>query len=403
MTLEARAGAVLSSEQRERFEHDGFLVLDDPCAPDLVDSVRKDAESLLHDAFDEGPDTNRDGVIYTRHAGGTDRYHWHRIREAWKTQSSIRDMALAPRVISTIEELFSGRALPFQTLNFPMGTEQGAHIDAFYFNSYPEAQMCGVWIALEDMDMDNGPLFYYPGSHKLPLPDWSSITEVTGIDVDRIAEEGGDAGTARLQAFSLYCQHMITEHGLEPSYGTIRKGQAVIWAANLLHGGSPQRDKSRTRHSQVTHYYFEGTRHYRPYLTERGLFHWSYPEWVRDPPPDTSLAALKHVIEEHVPAGSTVLIASAGFEELLDLDGRAAWPFPQAEDGTALAPAQVGAEAVDQVEQLRSRGAEYLVFPKGHLERLEYHTVELQNHLEHNYDGFFRDGAYGVIYALNGR
>ena len=28
--------------------------------------------------------------------------------------------------------------------------------------------MCGVWVALEDITEDNGPLHYYPGSHRLP-------------------------------------------------------------------------------------------------------------------------------------------------------------------------------------------------------------------------------------------
>jgi len=28
--------------------------------------------------------------------------------------------------------------------------------------------MCGVWLALEDIDADNGPLIYYPGSHRGP-------------------------------------------------------------------------------------------------------------------------------------------------------------------------------------------------------------------------------------------
>jgi ectoine hydroxylase-related dioxygenase (phytanoyl-CoA dioxygenase family) len=28
--------------------------------------------------------------------------------------------------------------------------------------------MCGVWVALEDIDMGNGPLIYYPGSHRVP-------------------------------------------------------------------------------------------------------------------------------------------------------------------------------------------------------------------------------------------
>jgi hypothetical protein len=35
----------------------------------------------------------------------------------------------------------------------------------------------------------------------------------------------------------------------------LRRGLAVVWAANLLHGGSPIHDPTRTRGSQVTHYY----------------------------------------------------------------------------------------------------------------------------------------------------
>jgi hypothetical protein len=35
-----------------------------------------------------------------------------------------------------------------------------------------------------------------------------------------------------------------------------KKGQALIWDANLLHGGSGHRDPERTRWSQVTQYYF---------------------------------------------------------------------------------------------------------------------------------------------------
>ena len=38
----------------------------------------------------------------------------------------------------------------------------------------------------------------------------------------------------------------------------------AIWAANLLHGGSRQNDRSLTRWSQVTHYYFEDCVYYTP-------------------------------------------------------------------------------------------------------------------------------------------
>jgi hypothetical protein len=43
-----------------------------------------------------------------------------------------------------------------------------------------------------------------------------------------------------------------------------RRGQAIIWAANLLHGGDRMRDLNRTRWSQVTHYNFERCSYYAP-------------------------------------------------------------------------------------------------------------------------------------------
>jgi hypothetical protein len=56
----------------------------------------------------------------------------------------------------------------------------------------------------------------------------------------------------------------VEARGLQPAHFLPRRGQAVIWAANLLHGGSAQADLDRTRWSQVTHYYFENCAYYTP-------------------------------------------------------------------------------------------------------------------------------------------
>ena len=50
-----------------------------------------------------------------------------------------------------------------------------------------------------------------------------------------------------------------------------RKGQALIWCANLLHGGSTQTNPRLTRWSQVTHYYFENCLHYTPAFSDEVL------------------------------------------------------------------------------------------------------------------------------------
>ena len=64
--------------------------------------------------------------------------------------------------------LYDREVVPFQTLNFLRGTQQMAHSDTIHFSSLPAKFMAGVWIALEDVTHENGPLFYYPGSHKMP-------------------------------------------------------------------------------------------------------------------------------------------------------------------------------------------------------------------------------------------
>lgn len=401
MTLESRAGEALTASQREKFSRDGYLVLEHPCGPELPDAVVSDIESLYRDAFDPGPEVVQDGIVFSRHQGGPEQYHWHRIRNAWKISSSVRSMALAPKIVAAVRDLAGREVLPFQTLNFPMGTEQPPHQDAMHFSSDPAGYMCGAWVALEDMDMDNGPLVYYPGSHTLPFPTWSDVERVTDRRVEREDCEGeDDYRTQRSVLYADYCQRLIELHSLAPEYATIRKGQALIWAANLLHGGSPQADKTRTRHSQVTHYFFEGCRHFTPMAIEHDHVFWNYPEWIRDPLPDGSMEALENVVKTNVPAGSTMLVVSPGYEPLLRLPDRCALPFPQDEIGSQLPLSRVGEEAVEQLERLRASGAQYAVFPKAHLSWLEYQAPELQERLEADTRAIMRDGAYCAIYAL---
>ena len=66
---------------------------------------------------------------------------------------------------------------------------------------------------------------------------------------------------------------------MRPYYGVLRKGQALIWAANILHGGSVWNDKTLPRHSQVTHYYFDGCKYWRPSRSSDERFYFK-PKWI---------------------------------------------------------------------------------------------------------------------------
>lgn len=46
--------------------------------------------------------------------------------------------------------------------------------------------------------------------------------------------------------------------------GIVKKGETIIWSAHVLHGGDPIVDPSRSRLSQVTHYYFDDCMYWSP-------------------------------------------------------------------------------------------------------------------------------------------
>ena len=253
--------AGVTSEQKEQFDRDGFFVLESTgCPDDLLDRILADLETLY------GPPREENGVVYRR----------KRVRNAWKLSENVRALALAPTVLKILEELYGRKPLALQTLNFKVPTEQRPHSDAMHFNSAPRGYMCGVWVALEDIDMDNGPLVYYPGSHKLPEP---SIEEAVPID-QRDYPDFQSFMSERERRYEDYVAGLVESQGLEPQYGTIRRGEAIFWASHLLHGGAACKDPGRSRHSQVTHYFFEGCRYYNPMVSLKSNISWLDPEWV---------------------------------------------------------------------------------------------------------------------------
>jgi ectoine hydroxylase-related dioxygenase (phytanoyl-CoA dioxygenase family) len=251
MTLEANTPPVASAEQRERFARDGYLVVDEVAPAETLDAIVAGLDGL----FGGQP----------REEGGV-RYFRNRIKDAWKINEHVKALALSSASLGLLEDLYGRKPLPFQTLNFRRGTQQAPHSDAIHFSTIPEGFMCGVWVALEDADMDNGPLVYYPGSHKRPYV--------------RPADFGVEAKWENYPSYEHYVADLIEREGLEPEYGTVMKAQGIIWAANLLHGGATQNDLSRTRLSQVTHHFFEGCRYYTPMASEGDDIRWRDPDWV---------------------------------------------------------------------------------------------------------------------------
>ena len=187
-----------------------------------------------------------------------------RLQDAVEIEE-VKRIASNKSIIDILTNVYGRKAFPFQTLNFPSGTQQGAHSDHIHFDSLPHKFMAGVWLALEDIDEENGPIFYYPGSHKWPA--------LTNIDIGCHSTKDLKLLQSR---FASAWEAYAAFYGVEKQFFHAKKGQCLIWASNLVHGGAPHQNTSRTRWSQVTHFYFDECAYFTPMLStpHAGYFHW---------------------------------------------------------------------------------------------------------------------------------
>ena len=145
--------------------------------------------------------------------------------------------------------LLGSEAALFQSINFLTGSQQPTHSDSIHMSTYPLGGLVAAWVALEDVTAEQGPLHYYPGSHTLPY--------YLNADYDNA---GGRLliGARDYRAYEEMIAREVAARGLRKEVFEARAGDVFLWHANLLHGGEPHRDRSRTRRSVVYHYFGRG-------------------------------------------------------------------------------------------------------------------------------------------------
>ena len=192
-------------------------------------------------------------------------YHYNeypRLIEGWRNSSNIKKLALNENINKVLKVLYDQDPLAFSTINFTRGTEQPLHSDYFHFGSMPELMLAGVWVALEDISPDSGPLSVVPKSHKLPIV----YPEDLGLKIPTSSKKLKENYTV----YEDYVNKVIEKEKLEISTPILKKGQALVWAANMLHGAFSIKNHSITRYSQVTHYHFTGCEfYYNPTFSSR--------------------------------------------------------------------------------------------------------------------------------------
>jgi hypothetical protein len=218
----------------------GYVVLPGFISEDLINST-------LHDAEIKG--FNPDFKIKTQRDET-------RVQDLWKVSEPAKRLAIYKPLLDKLQLLYDREPVPFQTLNFKVGTQQRAHSDTIHFSSLPARFMCGAWVALEDITEENGPVFYYPGSHRLPEYNFAHIRN-----------EVSTPSYANYKEYEDFIDKVMASGTYEKKKFLAKKGDLLIWSSNIIHGGSPVTKPTSTRWSQVTHYFFKDCFYYTPMLS----------------------------------------------------------------------------------------------------------------------------------------
>nr|WP_294902561.1 phytanoyl-CoA dioxygenase family protein [uncultured Lacibacter sp.] len=197
-----------------------------------------------------------DELINQKHLPVT---HDNKVMFGYKHSPVIKQMMQDEGLKTLLSFILDKETIPFQTLNFVKGSGQRAHSDSIHMTTYPLGYLIAAWIALEDIHPDSGPLFYYPGSHKLPY--------LLNDDFENYSTQL-KLGNKQYSDYEDMTEEVLAQNQFQPQIFLPKKGDVLIWHANLIHGGMPVVNPALTRKSMVVHYYAKDVIKYHE-ITER--------------------------------------------------------------------------------------------------------------------------------------
>lgn len=239
----------LTAEQQQDWDNNGYLLLKNFYSDSRIDQLNQlidqlwDTRNELDERYviDVFVETENEKRVYFADAPEAARHAPYKLNDLFLSSNEVRQLVAGQELAPLLESLLGGFPMICNSLNFEFGSQQDYHFDTFYMPSPTPNKMIASWIALEDATTDNGPLTYYPGSHKIPPFLFSNGRTII------VPEEMG--------AFNEYMEQQIAERGLQPQTLLAEKGDVLIWHSQLFHGGSAILDKNKTRKSLVTHYF----------------------------------------------------------------------------------------------------------------------------------------------------
>jgi ectoine hydroxylase-related dioxygenase (phytanoyl-CoA dioxygenase family) len=224
----------------QNWSDNGYMILENFLDPRICDGINEEIDNLLR--IKKVSFTNGNKLMF-----------------ASRKSDLIYSVTQNRELLDILRFILDREVVLFQTINFIQGSGQRAHSDSIHMTTYPLGYLIAGWLALENVSPENGPLFYYPGSHRLPYLLNSEFNE------------GGTSFRLGRKDYSAYedaIEELVLSRGFARKEFFAKKGDLLIWHANLVHGGAPILDPRLTRKSMVMHYFARDVIKYHE-ITER--------------------------------------------------------------------------------------------------------------------------------------
>lgn len=243
---EAWDAFALSAAQVDAYERDGFVrgvrVLDDA----QVDAVNAALAEVMT------PGCAGAEHFYEYHANesaepGTVLFH---ALGAWRVRAAFHDLLWNPALLVPAYQLLGAPVRFFHDQVFAKPARHGGvvawHQDYSYWTWTTPMAHLTCWMALDDVDEENGCVRYVPGSHRWPALERTALGGAMDGLADALDGEQRDA--------------------LERSVPVVlRRGEASFHHPRLVHGSGPNRS-DRPRRATLVNVMADGV---RSHMTER--------------------------------------------------------------------------------------------------------------------------------------
>ena len=264
---------MLTIEQQEQYQRDGYIILPGFKGADDIAALRARAEQIVNEfdpsvsqsiftTRDQAKNTNdyflaSDNTIrcfFEEEAFGPDgqlkqakELSINKIGHAMHDLDPVfRAFSADPKLAAVAQDLGLAEAQVWQSMYIfkqpGIGGEVRWHQDATYFDTTP-ISVTTFWFALEDATLDNGCLWAEPGGHRTPLRE-RFVRNGDDIRVEKLdGTPWPDDSTAvplECKAGSLVCFHGLLPHYSAPNRSAVSRHAYTLHVTDARTAYSPQ-------------------------------------------------------------------------------------------------------------------------------------------------------------------